>query len=201
MFPSPGTDHTYPDTRAPLRACATSGLPVSYAYEPQENCHTEGGQVVLNGTTGSCTVIASQPGDSAWAPARAVRREFRVGPQWVTASWADPPVRLSYPGVTVVRVRIAGSQPFNGFVEMTTAGACGFGDGSSDRTSVTLAAPQTLVSVSVVARDPRSGGQCTLDGYASSNHGINGYLSQRTYTIVARGGASSSSADGSPSPS
>ncbi|HKX00188.1 MAG TPA: FG-GAP-like repeat-containing protein [Bryobacteraceae bacterium] len=59
-----------------LTATATSGLPVSYAVSG--NCNLQGAIVTLT-AAGSCTITASQAGNSLYLPAPSVARRFTIG--------------------------------------------------------------------------------------------------------------------------
>jgi hypothetical protein len=90
-FPATGGDVT-------LAATASSGLPVSYALTAGAPCVLTGSSLHVNGT-GSCTVTASQAGDSQYAAAGPVT-------QTATIDGGNTPtpgdVSLSYTGPTAV---------------------------------------------------------------------------------------------------
>lgn len=60
-----------------LGATASSGLPVTYTAGPQSVCSISGSAVTLAGR-GTCTVTASQAGNSVWAAATPVAQSFGV---------------------------------------------------------------------------------------------------------------------------
>ncbi|MFF1481149.1 hypothetical protein ACFVYD_26965 [Streptomyces sp. NPDC058301] len=188
VFPRPGTDHTFPHTSVALHACATSGLPVRYALDGEPgDCKLESANgattVRINGTTGKCTVLASQDGDATWAPAEPVRGDFAVGYQPVSISWADPKQPMHYPsGPVNVRVRVTSPDPFTGgFLTITTAGACELTDKGQ---SIGVNAP--VVTVKVQPTKPSgTSALCTLNGTMGSDHTAQSVsLPERTYTVT-----------------
>jgi hypothetical protein len=68
-----------PDTFAPfgLSATASSGLTVTFASNSTPVCTVSGVEVTLAGA-GICSITASQPGNSTWAPAPSVTQTFLV---------------------------------------------------------------------------------------------------------------------------
>jgi hypothetical protein len=81
-------DRTYGDPDFTVSATASSGLAVSYAA---------GGDCIASGTTvhltgpGSCTVIASQPGNTYYNPAPVVSRTFAIAKAGQTISFGPLP--------------------------------------------------------------------------------------------------------------
>jgi hypothetical protein len=63
-----------------LTGTATSGLPVTYTAGPSEVCHVNGGQIHTGPGVGTCTVVASQPGNDSYFSAADVTRTFEVLP-------------------------------------------------------------------------------------------------------------------------
>jgi hypothetical protein len=98
-----------PDFR--INATASSGLPVSFAAS---------GSCTINGTTvhitgaGTCTIVASQPGDATYNPARNVWQTFSIGMPAVVAlpargSWGASlklPFRVGEAGAAAVTIRV-----------------------------------------------------------------------------------------------
>jgi len=121
-----------------LSATATSNLLVTFAATPADTgiCTVSGTTATMTGA-GSCTIIASQPGDSLnWAPAQSVSQSFSVNTQTQTITWATispqmvgAQVALSAtaPGGTVT---FAGTASDNGIctVSGTTATMTGGGN-------------------------------------------------------------------------
>ncbi|MEU9488798.1 hypothetical protein AB0D83_35040 [Streptomyces decoyicus] len=205
VFPSLGTDHTYPHTSASPRGCATSGLPVGYVIDRSEqpsNCElvpaANPTRIELSGNTGGCTIIASQPGDSTWAAAGSVRQRFRVGWQPISLSWADPPHDMRYPGSASVRIRVQSPDPFDGYISMKASGACAFANDDAANPAV---GGRTVITATVVLRDPGPDekGECTLTGDPVSDHTQSRKLTPRTYRVVGQAGNSSPSVSLSPS--
>ncbi|MFD6174335.1 hypothetical protein [Streptomyces coeruleorubidus] len=157
----------------------TTGQPANCELMPADNpTHVE-----LRGTAGGCTIIASQTGDSRWAPAKPVRQDFRVGYQPVTLSWADPRVDMQYPGTLSVRIGIESPDPLDASIEMEANGSCDF-DGS-DTTYISVDR-RTVITATVTARDPgRDGrGECTLSASVVSDHTRANPITPRTYRVL-----------------
>ncbi|MFI1172373.1 hypothetical protein [Streptomyces melanogenes] len=187
VFPKPGTDHTFPRTKAALHACATSGLPVRYVLgEDSEYCKLEsangGTTVAIRGNTGSCTILANQDGDATWAPAEPVRAEFAVGWQVVSISWADPKQPMHYPsGPVGIRIRVTSAEPFTGgMLNMTSSGDC-------ELVETYIGVNDPVVTVKVQPKKPSgASGLCTLNGSMVSDHTAKRvYLPEQTYTVTA----------------
>ena len=68
-------DVTYGTPPITLTASASSGLPVSYSVTG--SCSASGSTLMLTGV-GTCSVMASQPGDGLWAPAASVTQSFNI---------------------------------------------------------------------------------------------------------------------------
>ena len=98
----PLPDATYGDPPITLTAVASSGLPVGYVVSPTDDCSVAGSELTLTGA-GSCTVTASQAGDTDWLPATSVEHTFSIerAPQTVSfdplpdATYGDPPITLT----------------------------------------------------------------------------------------------------------
>jgi CSLREA domain-containing protein len=76
----PLPDRTVGDPPFAITATASSGLAVSFSASGQ--CTVSGNMVTLTGV-GSCTVTASQPGDTVHTAALPVRQTFAIGPMQV----------------------------------------------------------------------------------------------------------------------
>lgn len=114
-FTAPGT-HVYPDSVQSLQACTSSGLPVTFALAPGAvNCSLRGSQVEATSTPASCVVVASQAGNSRFAPAASVSGAYRVDPQTVSGSWGGPPAGtpLTVAGGLTVTVVIASNGSYH----------------------------------------------------------------------------------------
>ena len=86
-FPQP-PDMTYGQAQT-LTATADSGLPVTYTSGSTDVC-TVGGPSVTTVTTvrtGTCTVTASQPGDTNHSPAQSVTEQFEIRAAFQTISF------------------------------------------------------------------------------------------------------------------
>ncbi len=76
-FPTPpNTAFTSPPP--PLTATASSGLPISYSSSTTTVCTVSAAGALSFGSTGTCTITASQPGNGSYAAASPVARSFSV---------------------------------------------------------------------------------------------------------------------------
>jgi hypothetical protein len=128
----PLTGKTYGDADFTVSATASSGLPVSFSAT--DNCTASGSTVHLNGA-GSCTITASQSGDSTYAPAADVSQTFAIarGSQAITfaaladKTYGDPDFTLSATASSGLPVSFAatGNCTVSGStVHLTSAGSC-----------------------------------------------------------------------------
>ena len=69
-----------------LSATASSGLPVTFTSNTTSVCTVSGVTVTLV-AVGTCSITASQPGNSTYAAATPVTQTFAVGP--ITGGWTD----------------------------------------------------------------------------------------------------------------
>ncbi len=76
---------TYGDADVPLIASASSGLTVTFAVGANDSCQLSGIDTVRLTGAGSCTVIASQPGNNDYSPAQA-SQTFTIGPASLTVT-------------------------------------------------------------------------------------------------------------------
>lgn len=133
VFPPPGTHHEWPNGTVILRACATSGLPVTYDVEQElvggeRRCKLarQGGQWRIVGIrpVASCSVVAKQGGDDRYAEAAPVRRGFRMGRQVVRVNWEKTP-KSGTPGSTVTAVvNLSSAAAFTGYFQLSATGSC-----------------------------------------------------------------------------
>jgi hypothetical protein len=67
-----------------MAATASSGLPITYASNSASVCIVSGGEATLL-AAGTCTITASQPGNTSYAAAISVTQSFKVLlPQTIT---------------------------------------------------------------------------------------------------------------------
>lgn len=78
---------TYGDADFPVTATADSNLPVSFAASG--NCTAAGGMVHITGA-GSCTITASQAGNTNYNAASNVLQSFSIAKATPVISWANP---------------------------------------------------------------------------------------------------------------
>ncbi|MCE4558159.1 hypothetical protein [Pelomonas cellulosilytica] len=85
-----------------VRAMASSGLPAVYASLSSAICSVGGTTGLVTGLmTGTCTVAASQPGDSSWAPAAQVIASLNVSGQPQSLTFSAPPSLTAGSSATV----------------------------------------------------------------------------------------------------
>jgi len=72
-----------------LLAAASSGLPASFFSSTQDVCTTAAGTVTLV-SGGTCTIVASQPGNVDYSPAAPVTRSFLIAAAVQTISFIAP---------------------------------------------------------------------------------------------------------------
>jgi hypothetical protein len=92
---APLPDHLLSDSPITLGATASSGLTVSFAAVG--NCTVSGNSVTLT-STGTCKIVASQPGDATYNPAPTVSRSFTIAPATPTVSVNNVPGNAVYGG-------------------------------------------------------------------------------------------------------
>jgi hypothetical protein len=119
-FNNPGTQTA--GTSLTLSATATSGLTVGFSSQTIAVC-------TVNGTTatftiaGTCTIQATQKGNSDWAAATPVTRSFTVNPQPGIAPGGGGTASLTVtPGETsenTVTISVAGTNAFSGTVNLS----------------------------------------------------------------------------------
>jgi len=101
-----------------LRATASSGLPVTFSSTTTGVCYPVGSNLILV-ASGSCTVTASQPGNSSFDPATPRTSTFPVGKSSQTISFTAPeelksaqlPYTLSATSSSGLPVSFASSTP------------------------------------------------------------------------------------------
>jgi uncharacterized repeat protein (TIGR01451 family) len=171
-LPAPGTQSiTFPQpadvavTGGPvsLGASATSGLAVSYSSSTPSVCSVAGSSVTLL-TSGMCTIVASQSGDSTYGAASAVARSFDV--TLVTPPLAPPapapapqkaPQQIEFPSIPPTAapgdsIRIAAAA--------TSGMAVGYSSGTPDVCTIDGDGAVTV----------RATGTCTIVAQQSGDH-------------------------------
>jgi hypothetical protein len=103
-------------TQLTLTATATSGLVVSFASNTPTVCTVSGTMASLL-TDGSCTIAASQPGNSTYAPAPGVIQTFAVNVPIVPGfTVSGTTVTISAPGATIGNTSTITVAPGGGFI-------------------------------------------------------------------------------------
>jgi hypothetical protein len=114
-------DKTYGDPSFGVSATASSGLPVS--FNASGNCSISGSTVTIT-SAGSCTVKASQGGNSNYNPAPDVSQSFKIAPRPITVT-ADAKTKVygdSDPALTyqVTSGSLVGTDSFTGGLSRVT---------------------------------------------------------------------------------
>jgi uncharacterized repeat protein (TIGR01451 family) len=78
-----------------LAASATSGMAAAYESETPAVCAVDGDGVVTVRSTGTCTIVASQPGDHAWYAAPDARESFGVTAPALAAPTSTAPTTVA----------------------------------------------------------------------------------------------------------
>ena len=146
-FISPG-NQTLGSAPAALMATATSGLAVSFTSTPASVCTVSGTALTLVGA-GTCTIGASQAGDSSYAAAPAVSNTFVVAAAPLTAQTITfaPPGDQTLGTVPAALTATASSGLAVAFAS-TTPGVCTVGG-----TTLTLVAVGTVLLMEPTARN------------------------------------------------
>ncbi|MGV9360125.1 hypothetical protein [Amycolatopsis sp. NPDC003731] len=135
VFPPPGA-HQWPDTQVTMRACATSGLPVTYQFQDggrERSCRVSdpvGTTFRSQGVPITCQVTATQAGNAAFAPAAPVTAPWAVNKLVITYGVVGSTGTLTYsaanPKVTIqVRLQAIHDVP-RVFMSKQATGACSF---------------------------------------------------------------------------
>ncbi|MGA8364858.1 MAG: hypothetical protein WB709_10095, partial [Solirubrobacteraceae bacterium] len=107
-----------------ISATATSGLPVSFASKTTSVCTTSGslGETVTTVAAGTCTIEATQAGNTEWNPAPTVERSFTIAKGNQAIAFAKPADKSFAEGSTMLTATASSSLTV-GF-ESTTTSVC-----------------------------------------------------------------------------
>jgi outer membrane protein OmpA-like peptidoglycan-associated protein len=170
--PSPGTQSIAfaqpSDTRVDqgpvsLSATASSGLAVSFSSSTPSVCTAAGSTVTLL-TTGTCTIVASQSGDSTYSAASAVTRSFEV--TIVTPPLAPPapapapqksPQQIEFPPIPAAT---SPGDSINIAASATSGMAVGYESDTPDVCTVDGTGAVTVIAT----------GTCTIVAHQSGDH-------------------------------
>jgi len=192
VFPDPGS-HQWPDSEVTLRACSTSGLPVTYQFEdggPARSCWVSdptATTVQAQGGLASCKVTASQLGNAEFAPAEPVTVTWIVNKLAVKIGWIGEADTLVYSmsAATVnlqVKVTAMHDIPYL-TVDTHATGACSIAQapssvGGTEKKDITF-------DVKVALTDPgQEGASCDLYIDVRSNQVVDGSHHDRHYAVV-----------------
>jgi hypothetical protein len=156
----PLADKTFGD--APFMVGATggaSGNPVTFTSNTAAGLCTVSGNVVTIVAAGSCTIIASQAGNSDFLAATAVSRTFTVNQAAQTITFPTVPAQTYSFGATVAISATAksGATPTNLLVSFAASGNCTV-------SSSTLTAGTSTATVNIMGA-----GSCTLTASQAGN--------------------------------
>ena len=87
-------DRTFGDGPVSVSGTASSGLPLNYTVTSGANCTIAGDTVTITGP-GSCSVTATQAGDSTYAAAAPVTQTFAIAKATPALAWS-PPTTMVY---------------------------------------------------------------------------------------------------------
>lgn len=174
VFPALGS-HQWPDTQVTMRACATSGLPVTYQFQnggrggPCWVSDPAATTVSSQGVPMSCQVTATQAGNAAFSPAAPVVVSWVVNKLVVTYGVIGSASTLTYsaanPNVTI-QVRLMAIHDIPRLSMSTQAtGACSTSAGS---TSIGGAGGRDI-TVNVEMALTAQGGYCDIRISVQSN--------------------------------
>ncbi len=82
-------DRTFGDGPVSVSGTASSGLPLNYTVTSGANCTIAGDTVTITGP-GSCSVTATQAGDSTYAAAAPVTQTFAIAKATPALAWSPP---------------------------------------------------------------------------------------------------------------
>lgn len=88
-LPASAQDGMMVDESVELSATASSNLDVTLMVQTADICSIDGNSVTMN-QGGTCTIVASQPGDGTYAPAANVERNISVSKLDQTLSFSSP---------------------------------------------------------------------------------------------------------------
>ncbi len=105
-----------------LTASASSGLPVSFASLTPTVCSVSGTMAALT-NPGTCTIQASQPGNSIYAAATPVMQSFTVIPSTNFTITPEPPAEIAYRGqLAAFLLVLKSANGFNANVSLSCSG-------------------------------------------------------------------------------
>lgn len=139
-FPQPRVVEWALDVAVPLRATASSGLAVQYAFKagvPNDGCVLNGDIVTSNGSfaPNSCVIVASQPGDGQYLPAPDQEAWVKIARGRAELSFPKPnPGTQSQFDITV---KVTKGQPLNVSLESADPAVCSIGAVRVNKKTVT----------------------------------------------------------------
>jgi hypothetical protein len=141
-----------------LSATASSGLAVSYAASPSTVCSVSGSTATFVGT-GTCSITASQSGNTYYSAAKPVTQTFTVkGSPSFTLSLSSPVVTIPSGGQGATDyVTVVPANSFNGSVTLSATLPSGFTDAFLPGNTTT-----TNSEFVIVAQPPVTPGQYTI---------------------------------------
>jgi hypothetical protein len=161
-----------------LSATATSGLPVSFASSTSSVCTVSGTTAAMI-APGTCTIIASQAGNSTYAAAPSVSQSFTVAAAASFTLSASPASVTIVPPVCVTKVCVGGNPakdtitvtPANGFTGRVALSVTGLPAGVSgvfEPATVTASGTSSLVLTPSSSTPFRKSTTLTITGTSGS---------------------------------
>lgn len=118
------SDRVFGDEPFAISPGASSGLTVAISATPESVCRRTGTQIEIIGG-GTCTLTASQAGDSLYLPATPIIRQFKVAPAVQTISWTAPASAMVGSNVVLAGVSSSGRQVGYASLTPNTCGIAG----------------------------------------------------------------------------
>ncbi len=167
-FPQLG-ERRFPEVAVALRACATSGLPVSYELAGQNTgCQLQQRNgvwhVFVSNAGQSCTVRALQGGDDEYEQAEPVDRPFRVAFQIVALRWGRHATSAPPNSSVRIPVRVTSRDPLAATIMIEVdRGPC-------SRPETQFVKESTAYDLVFVVGTGATAGECTLSVSAQSSN-------------------------------
>ncbi len=161
-FANPGPQSV--GTKLTLSATATSGLPVTFASTTPGVC-TVAGSLASFLAAGTCTIDATQAGDSAYAAAPVVAQSFTVVAPSFTLAATAPALSVAEGGTATDTITLAGA---NGFTGSVTLAATGLPSGVTASFATNPATASSVVTFTATSAAAAGTSTVTITGTSGS---------------------------------
>jgi DNA-binding beta-propeller fold protein YncE len=137
-------NRSFGEGSATIEATANSGLPVGFESMTPGACATSGiaGETVTFLATGTCTIEATEDGDSNWNAAPPVERSFTIGKITQTIAFAELPGKSFGEGSTTLTA--TASSALTVTFESKTTGVCTTSGAAGEKVSFLTAGTCTI---------------------------------------------------------